>query len=108
MTGQEAARARCVWNMVTTTSILESANVASITDNGTGDVTIAWTNNFANDTYFISGCMAFATDITSVVYSTQPKSRSSVAAASMRVVTVYSSGISDYPYNASVFFGDLA
>lgn len=38
-----------------TIAIADSYNVASITDNGTGDYTITWDTDFANDNYAMAG-----------------------------------------------------
>ncbi len=39
-----------------TVSILNSFNVSSIVDNGTGDYTINWDNDLLNDNYSLAGC----------------------------------------------------
>ena len=46
------------YETVSGTSILDSFNTASITDNGTGDNFPQWTNNFSNDDYAASGIAA--------------------------------------------------
>lgn len=56
-TSQEAAKMRVSYTTVTTTSAHDSFNVTSLTDNGTGDTTVNFTNSFAaaNDpTYSIN------------------------------------------------------
>ena len=46
------------YETVSGTSILDSFNTSSITDNGTGDNSPQWTNSFANDDYAASGIAA--------------------------------------------------
>ena len=48
LTKQHAAKAYCSYQMRTSNAIQGSFNVASQTDNSTGDSTIAWTNSMQN------------------------------------------------------------
>jgi hypothetical protein len=50
-TGQVAAKQWCSFNTVTTTSMRNSFNTTSLTDNGTGDTTITFTNAMADANY---------------------------------------------------------
>lgn len=55
------------FDTVTSTTILDDLNVASLTDNGTGDTTVVWERDFANDDYAISALgSAFHTSFGSV------------------------------------------
>ena len=80
-TGETASRpvsgvagAWCVWNAaVAPASIRKSENISSLTDNGQGDFSFAYTNNFADSDYTISGCMAHSSAVTNFVYNVQPQ-----------------------------------
>jgi len=112
LTKQYAAKAWCVWNAaVAPASIRKSENISSLTDNGQGDFSFAYTNNFADSNYTISGCMAHSSTVTNFVYNVQPQQNSDVVAGSVRLLTVYSgssSGNSDYVYSNFTAHGDLA
>lgn len=90
----------------------DSENVSSLTDNGSGDFNINFTNNFDAAEYITNGQMAFTTDITTYVYSLQPRNASTITTSYAGVYSVYAasngSGITDYPYNSFVAHGDLA
>ena len=51
LTKQSAAKAFVSYTSTTSHTIRSSLNTASLTDNGTGDFTQAFTNSFANDDY---------------------------------------------------------
>ena len=53
-TGQVAAKQWCSFNTVTTTTMRNSFNTTSLTDNGTGDTTITFTNAMADANYNFS------------------------------------------------------
>ena len=93
-------------------SIRDSHGVSSLTDNGSGDYTFGYTNNFGSANYQIGGTFAFGSAITTYAYNVQPRENSAVTASSTRLITVYSSptasGIQDYPYAAFNAHGDLA
>jgi len=59
LTGQYAAKAWVNFNGTGTVAIRESANVASITDNGTGDYTLNYTSALADANYAVVGSSAF-------------------------------------------------
>ena len=112
-----AAKAWCCWNggsveTSTSPSIRDSLGISSLTDNGSGDYTFAYTNNFGSANYQIGGTFAFGSAITTYAYNVQPRENSAVTASSARLITVYSSpsasGIQDYPYAAFNAHGDLA
>ena len=50
-TGQVAAKQWCSFNTVTTTSMRNSFNTTSLTDNGAGDTTVTFTNAMADANY---------------------------------------------------------
>lgn len=90
----------------------DSLNLSSITDNGIGDFDINFTNNYAAADYVTSGQMAFATNISSIVYALQPRNSSTLTTSYAGVYTLFvavaSSGLSDYPYNSFISIGELA
>lgn len=105
MTGQSASKAWCEWNGTGTPAIIDSFNLSSLTDNGTGDSTQSLTNSMDAAIYpgFISAGST----------STGPSFHSngfwSVTAGSYRVDIANSSGTSqDRERNSSVIMGDLA
>jgi len=118
-TGETASRsatgvaaAWCNWKGDGTAAILDSLNVSSLTDNGTGDYTFAYTNNFSSVNYTIAGCFCYSGVVNTFVYNVQPKQQSDMTASSSGLVTVFvgasSSGAGDYPYAAFQAQGDLA
>lgn len=107
-----SAKAWCCWNGTGTAAIRDSMNVASLTDNGTGDYTFSYTNNFGDSDYQIGGHFASSSAITTYAYNVQPRENAAVTASNARLITVYvgptASGLSDYPYAAFQAHGDLA
>jgi hypothetical protein len=55
LTGQSAAKVFANYGTVTSTSIRDSLNVSSLTDNGSGSTEINLTNSFANTNYAYLG-----------------------------------------------------
>jgi len=53
LTGQSAAKVWVNYNSVTTTSIRESFNVSTLTDEGTGLTTVTFTSNMNTSTYSV-------------------------------------------------------
>lgn len=52
---QGLAKCWCFFDGNGTVSLADSLNAASITDNGTGDYTFTWTNNFSTGNYSSPG-----------------------------------------------------
>lgn len=106
------AKAWCCWNGTGTAVIRDSHGVSSLTDNGTGDYTFEYSNNFGSANYTIGGVFAFGSVITTYAYTVRPRENSAVAASNARLITVYvsasESGIADYPYATFQAHGDLA
>jgi len=71
---QGSAKAWVNFNGTGTVAIRASYNVSSITDNGTGDYTVNFTNAFADASYSISASSSIASDGTFTVPVTQTKS----------------------------------
>lgn len=106
------AKAWVNFNGTGTIAARDSENVSSLTDNGTGNFDINFTNNFGLADYVTNGQMAFPTNITTVVYSLQPRNASTITTSYAGVYSVYGGsgggGVSDYTYNSFVAHGDLA
>ena len=54
LTGQSAAKAWVSFTGTTTTAIEKSYNVASLTDNGTGDTTVNYTSSMSDAVYSVT------------------------------------------------------
>jgi hypothetical protein len=101
------------WWFVTgtgTAAITDSLNTSGITDNGTGDYTVAISNDMANATYSMGGMcgIASSTDVTS--RNVQPFG-GAIAAGSLRYNTTSNDANTDQDLdtiNYVQIFGDLA
>jgi len=96
-------------------SLADSFNVASLTDNGTGDYTFAHTNDMASGNYVFLGDSQYETGTIGSVTTVKIKSGSSgnKAAATMRVKSEYSNTSGnctayDYAQQQFAVHGDLA
>ena len=99
-------------NGTSTPANRDSFNIASITDNGTGDYTHSFTSSFDNTDYAMGGWTGypgsragvFGEDSSGIAYAT----------GSFRMETAYISGTNgestnmDVTYNNQMFMGDLA
>ena len=111
LTKQHAAKAWCNVDGTATfdssdTEIRDSFNVDSTVDNGTGDVTVSFTNNMGNASYSVS-LTAKQNDSTNASGTdTQP---ASLAQGSYRIITNDASfAKADCALNFSTVHGDLA
>tara|TARA_Y100000356_G_scaffold77657_1_gene64194 strand:+ start:396 stop:866 length:471 start_codon:yes stop_codon:yes gene_type:complete len=96
-------------------SLADSFNIASLTDNGTGDYTFAHTNDMASGDYVFVGGSQYETGAIGSVTTIRIKSGSSgnKAAATMRVQSEYSNTSGnctpyDYAQQQFAVHGDLA
>jgi hypothetical protein len=109
LTGQFAAKAWVNFNGTGTVAIRQSGNVSSITDNGTGDYTLNFTNAMANGTY--SGVMT-ASETTGTVMTTAIPALVSTPflAGSLRQQgrQPNTGALTDFPLHATAVHGDLA
>ena len=83
-----------------TVAIRDSMNVSSLTDNGTGDYTVSFTNAFSTADYSVSGT-SFSGNVTG------PKSSTSVLAGSLQVLSWFNT-FADSPIMSTSTHGDLA
>ena len=107
-----SAKAWFNMNGTSTPANRDSFNIASITDNGTGDYTHSFTSSFDNTDYAMGGWTGypgsragvFGEDSSGIAYAT----------GSFRMETAYISGTNgestnmDVTYNNQMFMGDLA
>ena len=100
---QGRAKAWINFNGTGTVAIRDSFNVSSITDNGTGDYTLNFTNNMSNANYVL--CMSGSTNNSFSRAGTQAPT--SMTTSTARVFTANSTGSSvDREYCAVAIFGD--
>ena len=103
---QGLAKAWINLNGTGTVAIRDSFNVTSITDNGTGDYTINFTNALANANYVVTGSSGGANSTSNgAVYQYDQATAKTTSAC--RIITISSSGgFADTPQIAIAFFGD--
>lgn len=77
------------FNGTGTVAIRDSFNVTSITDNGTGDYTINFTNALTDANYFVGGMCS--NDSTATTYVAIPGSNTQITTSSVRVTTIVTS-----------------
>jgi hypothetical protein len=98
---QGSAKAWVNFNGTGTPAIRASYNVSSITDNGTGDYTINFTNAFADTSYSWTGMAADAAGGGSIPYNLPSVGQRTFAptTTTLRIATAYqqSAAGSDFP-----------
>lgn len=99
------ARAWAHWDSVSTLVIDNSENISSITDNGTGNHTLNFSNSMANATYAISGTSGGEMNS----YSSRAMFGNTFATGSLNVRMQYqpngTSGFYDCNHNCAVIHG---
>jgi len=97
-----------------TTSFRDSINMASITDNGTGDGTLNYTNSFSNVNYAFSGMSSLddGTNDFNIGIIGPDRDFYSLTTSTIRLNFSYNSGVSsnsfDNGLNGTMLSGDLA
>lgn len=111
---QSAAKAWARFDMSSAT-LNDSLNIGSLTDNGTGDFTLNFSNNMASGNYTHVGSGSTTSNTTSVMITSTLKdgSPSYLSASSFRGEAYYVNSTNnrnnfDYNYVTGVFHGDLA
>ena len=90
-------------------TVQDSFNVASITDNGAGDFTMAWTNSFDNALYAITQQGQYRDDNTTYEYGFQCGIKGSPVAGNYTFLWEYNNGGNFDPSKWwAVAHGDLA
>ena len=97
-----------------TSAINDSFNMASLTDNGTGDYTISFTNDFSNVNYSFAGISMYVGSRVGVFGSEGALTNDGFATGTFRTKTNFVSGTNgegtayDARHNGINFHGDLA
>jgi hypothetical protein len=99
---QGSAKAWVCWNGTGTPAIRASYNVSSITDNGTGDFTVNFTNAFTDTNYALAGitCNDVVGGSSQCVIT--EKDTGVRTTTSVRVYTGIGTGRYDFPYNSII------
>ena len=107
LTGQSAAKAWVNFNGTGTAAISDSLNMSSLTDNGTGDYTLTYSNSLTGVFSNIIACSQSGRSITQ-----RAMAYDSTTASSFIMGTYIDSGSSQTAYdnssNDAAVFGDLA
>lgn len=99
-------RAWVNFNGTGTVAIRDSFNVSTITDNGTGDYTVNFTNAFANANYALTGTSGGQGGTSNgAVYQLDQSAAKTTSACRIALLTTAGSLI-DTPQIAIAFFGD--
>ena len=110
---QGLAKAWFEYTSITTTALADSFNISSITDNGTGDTSLAINNNMSSSVYIanasdVSYNTAFNASIGHYVESTQ-NSKEKTSSSFTVVYTAHSgTSVLDHCENMGIVHGDLA
>lgn len=113
LTKQSAAKAWFEYTSITTTAMTNSFNCSVLTDNGTGDTLLSFTNNMSSSAYVVNAAdvsfdAAFNTSYGHVIESTQ----NSKVKTSSTFIVVYAqhagTGVLDHCENMGTVHGDLA
>ena len=97
-----------------TSAINDSFNMASLTDNGTGDYTISFTNDFSNVNYSFAGISMYVGSRVGLFGSEGALTNDGFATGTFRTKTNYVGGTNgegtayDARHNGINFHGDLA
>jgi hypothetical protein len=94
-------------------TVLDSTNVTSLTDNGTGDTSVSYTSAMSSRNYAQMCSAAKSSDVSPFNLTSRIRSTNYKLAGSTRVNVGYSSTtqpftLFDYPYSATAIHGDLA
>ena len=93
LTGQYAAKAWGSLQCQGTSSIRDSGNVSSLTDNGTGDFTITYTTAFSTANYaFVSAASGIDASDTARGYASGPQYSSGQTTTSTRILSSFGGG----------------
>lgn len=110
---QGRAKAWITFNGTGTVANRDKFNIASITDNGTGDYTLTFTNNMSSSDYVVVGSSGFATAgaWTSVYIHTNPSSPyyQTPTTSAFRIAISYAgvaANLMDYNRVSLAVFGD--
>ena len=110
LTKQQAAKAWSHYDSYSTVSQTDSFNIASLTDNGAGDVTNTFTNSMNNATFVISGSATYGrANASAQGRYISPHSTLGYATTHARINSVYAyNNPQDVDYINVIIHGDLA
>jgi hypothetical protein len=101
-------RAWVNFNGTGTVAIRASGNVSSITDNGTGDYTVNFTNALPDANYSICGLKSYSAIANSNSWWVKPRSLENILTTGVRLHSGFTSGggtdLEDSAYNAIAIF----
>ena len=109
---QGVAKAWATFNASGTPAFRDSFNSSTLTDNGTGNMTISFTNNFGAAYNYTAGGQVAHSGSTTTSYCCQPFSQPTILTGSCQYSILYNTasaaGAADYVYCATTNHGDLA
>lgn len=109
---QGLAKAWATFDASGTPAFRDSINSSTLTDNGTGNMTISFTNNFGAASNYTAGGQVAHSGSTTTSYCCQPFKQSTILTGSCQYSILYNTasaaGAADYVYCATTNHGDLA
>ena len=109
LTQQNAAKAWISFTGTGTVAIRSALNMSSVTDNGTGDYTLNFTNAMADANYSFALCHHYLTATIDSGISVQARGGSaSVTTTSIRIACMYSNTAYDVEIGSGNLHGDLS
>ena len=112
---QGLAKSWITYTTVSTTATQDSNNISGVTDNGTGDTTLAFTSNYGNINFCSTGGGSYAPSNGSGcdvcfdrIGSNGNESAPTTSAKRCNSITTDNGSIADLEYNYATFHGDLA
>ena len=95
-----ACKAWCEFDSTGTPAILASYNTSSLTDNGTGDITVNWDTDFSSDTYCVLALSS------STLLASNDGANLTVGAARFQFAANLTGTLTDTARNFVAAFGD--
>ena len=90
-----------------TVAIRDSYNISSLTDNGTGDYSLAYSDNFSNDDYSLAGTAGYNSEyIANHLNGSGQSTTYSTSSCRFSVRHVYNNNVSDPDHVEVMIIGD--
>ena len=90
-----------------TVAIRDSYNISSLTDNGTGDYSLAYSDNFSNDDYCLAGTAGYNSEyIANHLNGSGQSTTYSTSSCRFSVRHVYNNNLSDANHVEVMIMGD--
>ena len=100
-------KAWCSWNGTGTAAIRDSYNISSLTDNGTGDFTLNFSDAFSNDDYCLAGTAGPNSEyIANHLNGGGTTSNYTTSSCRFSIRHVYNNNLSDAEFNEVMIIGD--